>query len=827
MTTLNVFGSFLRKVQESNSDVRVDKVQIDLFIQSVCTLETTSPASISYNISLVKYDYMYPLISQILANRQCVDQDVLYWIGQFVIIFESFDDDEMSLERTEKLLSQAIAKPDWCYFLLVDRQHLTTLVKNTDAEHMDHLYRLYIDLLRLYNDCPHCYENIAMAFGEERVSQELHQCLLSTPTSSPKLRYGWLNDATRSKAMARFLSSHTQEVFDYLDSTSFGTLLRSYSIELDVMILVLQDDKLMSSQRTMERLRRMADLDTINATTDGMDKLSLLLSPLLTPDNLSTISLGLDTLKSVRSLNTIIKLMGKSFPEHYQMFVEHIKRGNWSKDDNPLILLDAITQHYNQTTTIYMLQPLAYTIGGLILLDGNILKKWPTTKDTPTIIRSLIRLMEICNVDNDDYTSDTPPRNDHLFYLAMIYLIRMYDDMDQSEALSQDLVQRYPIMTKRFIDKHFRPFLGEIGHINVHFLSTCNEHSLFDHDEERTHELYRLVFMRFPDSKRVHRLINSYIKASDIWTQHVDNVMNESRSSSDEYSRTYQELRSHITKANILLFSGPIKYIHPASVLHFLKYLYNTKLYEQPDHFTASSLIDYKSIKQSLFNKFRHNDEAKYQSLRQQFIEMKSRSFVDRPPPLVVDPTLWHTLPPLIVRHIVDFLVMDGRSDRSTHSRWVLSLSTVSKQLHRATMMSISSNPVPSLGIIRTLNHIGSTYCLFQNAPLHLDINYIQYIPIQYLDNMLEYLESLTLPIDDEFMCQYDDNHFDYINDGDRKLMFVAISNPMPRLKHIEFVEESNLFYYDVIGNMMKDPTLRPWIKIDHLSSPLSIALVR
>ncbi|GAM26952.1 hypothetical protein SAMD00019534_101270 [Acytostelium subglobosum LB1] len=813
---LSVIDSFLREYKdEQQSDLT------ELFIKSVTSLndQTTTSSLSSEDISL-KNDYILPNISELLAIRQHDDQEVLFWIGKVVTLLESTNE-ETSLERTMTLLSQAIAQPHWCYHILVDRQYLTTLIKaHQQTEAMNRLYTLYIDLLRLYNDCPDCYENISMAFGEERVSQELYQCMMSS-TSSPTLRYGWLNDVTRSSALSRFLSTHKQHVLESLDTlqSSFVIAMRELKDSFKIVIMIVKEDEAIRDMPANQK--RMINMISHSMFKDIADDGFVMFSPFINSDALNqgaNFFQLFQSLKDVHNMNAIIKLIGNcesesstsSFLKQYASVENIITRVlnelTWSDDYTTLVLLDGITQSFSSINmdsaqASATLQPLADHLEKLNLKSNRMAVSLPTIH-APVIIRSLVRLMEICGAANKN--------NTNLYRLAMIFLVQLDDEVDQELHLSETLIQKYPLLTKVFIKDQYRPMIYDSLSCNVHFLATHHRHNLLESDQKQLKTWGKrllCMLLSFKYTPKVHRFVNSYDNVSEIWSQFIRSLFK--TVDGDDNGDAYPVEWLITVIPNVLMLNGAADEIHPAAVFTFFKLIHSSRL-SPIEH-------DWKSLKHTLLAKVNpaHKD---YQSQRQSYIDHKIQSIFDRSPALNLDPSLWSSLPPIPVRHIIDHLVLDEGAtdiDLCTHSRWVVSLSTVSKQFHQVVRASVSHNPVPSLGICDQMNHIGSTYCLFKSPPLHMDAKDLRYIPIKLINECLNNLESLVVPTDDGFLGKngflygYEvggddlfDDDFGITSPMEVSSSVLIITIDAPRLRHIKFVNHPRLYDSNLLDNI-------------------------
>ncbi|EFA78632.1 hypothetical protein PPL_08087 [Heterostelium album PN500] len=96
-------------------------------------------------------------------------------------------------------------------------------------------------------------------------------------------------------------------------------------------------------------------------------------------------------------------------------------------------------------------------------------------------------------------------------------------------------------------------------------------------------------------------------------------------------------------------------------------------------------------------------------------------------------------LPFVILKKILGMLIFD----KYLETKWLIELSTVSKDIHQFCSNTISNLPITSIEILSEIN-IGHPYCLFKNPPLHIIDSQLIYIPEHQRQLCLDRLESLT-----------------------------------------------------------------------------------
>ncbi|EFA82535.1 hypothetical protein PPL_04223 [Heterostelium album PN500] len=95
------------------------------------------------------------------------------------------------------------------------------------------------------------------------------------------------------------------------------------------------------------------------------------------------------------------------------------------------------------------------------------------------------------------------------------------------------------------------------------------------------------------------------------------------------------------------------------------------------------------------------------------------------------------TLSTFILKEIFKYLILD----KNPKSRSIVSMSTISSQIHGIVSSILSNYPLRTISIVLPVP-IGSKYCLLKNAPLHLTSREIQFIPYDHMHSCLQKLES-------------------------------------------------------------------------------------
>ncbi|GAM25098.1 hypothetical protein SAMD00019534_082730 [Acytostelium subglobosum LB1] len=131
------------------------------------------------------------------------------------------------------------------------------------------------------------------------------------------------------------------------------------------------------------------------------------------------------------------------------------------------------------------------------------------------------------------------------------------------------------------------------------------------------------------------------------------------------------------------------------------------------------------------------------------------------------------SLSPMLIKQIIEH-ILTIRND-SLDSKWVVSLSTVCIGFHQAVSSVISNHVTPSLNIGSMINHIGSKYCLFTKAPLHLNALDLPFLPPDHIEQCLDSLQSLTVP-------------FDFGGNSGESIIFINVRR-QPNLRYICFME--------------------------------------
>ncbi|EFA77789.1 hypothetical protein PPL_09287 [Heterostelium album PN500] len=141
-------------------------------------------------------------------------------------------------------------------------------------------------------------------------------------------------------------------------------------------------------------------------------------------------------------------------------------------------------------------------------------------------------------------------------------------------------------------------------------------------------------------------------------------------------------------------------------------------------------------------------------------------------------------LNPVILKYIIELVIVQPHSK----SKWLVELSTVSKLFHQICSKILSNGVNQRVKIKSSIGHIGSTFCLFSNPPLHLRSIELEFIPREHLHSCLENLESLTQYF---WMNQMSYTTFN--------IHMIEAKN----LKHIKFYEK--IYEFERIGVECKD----------------------
>ncbi|GAM17064.1 hypothetical protein SAMD00019534_002390 [Acytostelium subglobosum LB1] len=760
---LSKIGTFLRKLIQ---DQHVDKDLNSEFKKSLDTLNDDMSDEVQLD-KVYTRDYLLSLVSQVLGMRQQIDPEIIASLEVLVNNLTWYQGGTTHRKLTKLVkfgiicpepnlmkdacycLSLAVTESHWSYFVLINQTFLKTLLESvqTQQDEIDHLFTLYIFLMESYHDCPNCYENISLAFGPDRVRQV-----------SPPIRE-WLKDAT-------MVSENKQQVFDYIIMEGYWTTMLN---DLPTLFtIIFEDEMILKDSANQRELVKM-----IMSSGAKADEVFTLVKPYLLPFELEYVDCLL-LLKNIHNISSLIGLIGESFSKVYLEVESKIiniwKSTTWSSNYTPLILLDDVVQAFrNVENASQVLRPLVWCLDSLHLLK-HIAKARPSNH-TPKAIRGLIGLMETC--------LETSSSN-NLYYAAMLCLVDLHED--EHRTLVEDLVHRYQDKTQLFVDIHYHRCIDKLPTVNVNFLIACHNHSLLSGIKHE--RLLFKVLKHCPRVFKVQQFISRCAFSTSIWTQYMDSLFARLHrydhlytpiSYAEEYNLVHVVLEPPIKVVMVHIEGGGR--IHPVPAFQLLKHLYNFRVYPFVDRkrlFSSTDIGDINLIKQHILDNI-DVDHADYVQQQQLYTQFKQQSLAKRQTHQV-DPTVWHKLHPLTVQHIIYLLVMDDLRAPIIHSRWVVSLATVSKQFHKAVMTSVSKNPVPSLYICSTLKHIGSTYCLFQSTPLHLEVRQLEHIPTDLLQECIDRLQSFVFQMEDGLLQAYAHT---------LTPRYVAID--APNLRHIRF----------------------------------------